>query len=551
MSLHARAAADSKRVGPIGARYANWIAILPGLLVFCLGAVTQIRVPGVYMDAVNPDYMVVRLLHPHAAVPIWILAGQLLLGRFPVLVQIYHGALPFYVGLPVYVAVGTGLIGIRLANLVFGGLVTASAGLFLRSFGVQPFIAALALVALALDTGFLFSFRTQFYITLLPLALIFASVALVEYRRDHPTPLIAVLAGFCAGLSVYGYFIYCFLLPAVAAHAAWRWHGRVEWRRTLLWWIAGLALGGSPYLLAAVLVFIYAGGLQGFFDVINTSLNTLGVADSSLSLTQRILNFWTTVSWTIRDVGPPDMMLSEVPLILLPLIKTFLLLALPAAGLLASLSARLRSPGLLVAVGLFVGQAVLFIVFGSRLWLHHAAPLLPILYVALALALDQVARVVGPRPGAVAAAVVLSPLLAGNAYDRHSVFALLAQTGGVGLTSDAIERFAQDSVSVHVPTRAFFPDWGVFMPFEMITRGRIPLSTDFSPQEARHTLCSGKDVLLGLTVHPGPDRLPAWISETNWGTPDITIYRQRNDVPELIAVRWHAATQPTGACAGQ
>ena len=59
------------------------LVFLPAFLLFSLGAVTDISLPGVYMDAVNPDYLVVRLLNPEAAANVspWTLPGNLLLGR--------------------------------------------------------------------------------------------------------------------------------------------------------------------------------------------------------------------------------------------------------------------------------------------------------------------------------------------------------------------------------------------------------------------------------------------------------------------------------------
>ena len=139
---------------------AAWRVFVPALILFSLGAVTNITVPGIYMDAVNPDYMVVRVLNPATSVPIWVLPGTMLFGLFPVLGQIYHGALPFYIGLPVYAVFGTGVVGVRLANLLFGLIVLAASASFLRAFRVNGYIAGFCLAALALDPEFLFSFRT-------------------------------------------------------------------------------------------------------------------------------------------------------------------------------------------------------------------------------------------------------------------------------------------------------------------------------------------------------------------------------------------------------
>jgi len=542
--------AESTVIMPHSSSLAKWGWLLPALILFCLGAVSDIMVPGIYMDAVNPDYMVVRLLNPGTDAPVWILPGTLLFGLFPIVGQIYHGALPFYVGLPVYALFGTGIVGIRLANLLFGLIVIAAAGIFLRTFRVRSSIAGICLAALALDPGFLFSFRTQFYITLLPCALLLSSVALVEHRRMALSPRIAVAAGFLAGFAVYGYFVYAFLVPVAALHAMWRWHGNPDRRQLMVWWIAGLALGGSPYILGMLLILIATGGVHGFLNFIAANLTTLAVV-SPLPLSQRADYLAKMVSWTLLDVGPSSMMLQKTLPLSLPAVKTALLLVVPALGLVATLVRPPRSPGLFVTAGFFAGTAVLILLFGNRLWLHHAALLLPVLYIALAFTLEQLASRCAPlRPlrALVVAIFVMLPLVAGNAVDRQAMLFELTRTGGVGLASDAIERFAEESLRNSAPTHAFFPDWGVFMPFEMITHGRIPLTTGFTPLDARRVLCAGQDVLLALMEGQNPGRLQTWIGEVDWGQPDITIFRQRDGAPVLTAIRWHSSPPPLSAC---
>ncbi len=543
MGHPASATRDADLTSAGSAVLANWAVYLPAAILFCVGAVTNIMVPGLYMDAVNPDYMVVRVLNPGAEVPVWILPGTLLFGLFPVIGQIYHGALPFYLGLPVYALFGTGIVGVRLANLLFGLLVLMAAAFFLKAFRVRSVIAGVCLAALALDPGFLFSFRIQFYITLLPLALMLSSVALVEHRRMAPAPGIAVGAGFLAGASIYGYFIYAFLVPAAALHAARAWRGDRHRRRLWLGWIGGLVLGGSPYLLGMILILFQTGGLRGFISFLANNLAGLAPASSPLSLAQRAVYFKDMVSWTTLDVGPSAMMLQKALPLSLPGIKTFLLVALPALGLLVSLIRAPRSPGLFVLAGFVSGEAALTALFGNRLWLQHFALVLPLLYIALALTLERLASAFGPRRAraiSVAVIAIILPLIAGNLIDRQAMLAELSRTGGVGLASDAIERFSEDSRQNRTATRAFFPDWGVFMPFEMITRGHIPLVTDFTPQDARRTLCEGKDVLLALMADKDPARLPIWIDDIGWGRPDVTVYRQYDGVAVLTAVRWHA-----------
>ncbi len=531
--------------GPAAARRTTLLVLLPCCLLFVLGAVSDITVPGLYMDAVNPDYLVVRLLGQSATTPAWVLPGTLLFGRFPVLGQIYHGALPYWLGLPAYALWGTGVVGVRLTNMLFGLLVLASVALFLRAFRVRPVIVALVLAALALDPGFLFSFRTQFYINVLPLAPLLAAIAWAEHRRSNPTPRLAFAVGVLAGVAFYGYFIYAFLVPAAALHAGLRWRDAARWRRLAAAWVAGFVIGALPYPLGMLLILVATGGVHGFVAFILANLGALSPGQSVLSLAGRLGYFRDMVLWTVQDVGPPTMMLHRQLPPSFPATKSFCLLALPALGVIVGLFRPARRPGLLVAAGLAIGTAALFVAFGNRLWLHHAAPLLPVLYIALALALDIAGR---SRVAALVVALVLAPLLAGNAVDRQAVLFELDRTGGVGLASDAVERFTEDALRDRTPTHAFFPDWGIFMPFTMVSDGSIPFTTDFTPGAARQVLCAGQDALLAVMDDKGPARLAPWTTAVGWGQPETTHYRQRDGGAVLTALRWHAGAAPDQPC---
>lgn len=54
------------------------------------------------------------------------------IGGFPLLIALYHGALPFWFGLPFCAVFGTGLLGVRVAHAAFALLVVAAAANLLR-----------------------------------------------------------------------------------------------------------------------------------------------------------------------------------------------------------------------------------------------------------------------------------------------------------------------------------------------------------------------------------------------------------------------------------
>ncbi|GAC1346123.1 MAG: hypothetical protein NVSMB18_27470 [Acetobacteraceae bacterium] len=511
------------------------LVFAPAVLMFALGALSHIDTPGLYMDAVNPDYLVVRVLGASSSFPVWALPGTLVFGRFPVLGQIYHGALSYWLGLPIYALFGTGMIGVRVANMAFGLGTLAAAGWFLLAFRVRPVIAGLVLAALALEPGYLFTFRVQFYLQAMAFGALLASVAWVETRRGRPSVGVAVGAGVLAGIACYGYFVFAFLVPVAAVHAGLRWRGHPGWRRLGLFWALGFAVGAGPYLLGLLLMLVATGGVRGLLDFVSGNLGALGVGQSVLSWPERLAYFADIVRWTIWDVGPSSMMLHAAVPPSVPGLRLVLLLAVPGLGLIWAVVRKRASGGLLVSAGFFAGTLVLFLTFGNRLWLHHAGMLLPALYVALGLAVSSFGRV-----AVVAAVLATAPLLAGNAVDRQAVFRELERTGGVGLASDAVERFAEDVGRDRRPSHGFFPDWGVFMPFVMVTSGRVPFSLDFSPEAVREVVCGGRDAVVAVFDEKGTARLDEWSGSVAGAAPERRRYAQRDGVPVLTTLRWAA-----------
>jgi hypothetical protein len=164
--------------------------------------------------------------------------------------------------MPLYALLGTGVFGVRIANFIFGTIVIIAASIFLRAFRVRPIFVGLALTTLVLDPGFLFSFRTQFYITLLPIGALLLSIAIVENIGSYLSRRSAFAAGLLVGLSVYGYFIYLFLAPVAAAHLYCKTRSNLDWRPPLIAWMGGLAVGVSPYLVGYGLTIVATGGVQ-------------------------------------------------------------------------------------------------------------------------------------------------------------------------------------------------------------------------------------------------------------------------------------------------
>src|SRR5256885_13811784 len=155
------------------------------LAAFAAGVMLDIDLPGVYMDAVNPDYLVVPVLHPTRPIEASVLPGNYIAHRLPILTSFYHGTEQVWLGLPFFALLGTSVVSLRLVHGLFGCAVLAGALWWMRRAGVKPAVIALAGIALAVDPAFVFAFRTQSYITLAPVAWLLLSLVALDLAANR------------------------------------------------------------------------------------------------------------------------------------------------------------------------------------------------------------------------------------------------------------------------------------------------------------------------------------------------------------------------------
>src|SRR4030095_11424142 len=154
-------------------------------LVVCPGAsALDWRVPGLYMDAVNPEYIIPGILDPSApGHRPWILPGNNFLSRFPVFTgSIYHGSTQLYFALPFMALLGADIATLRIVQGLAGCLILLLLALYAGRLnaGLKGALAALSVVLLALDPSFVMALRTQAYSCMFPLFLLLASALILN-----------------------------------------------------------------------------------------------------------------------------------------------------------------------------------------------------------------------------------------------------------------------------------------------------------------------------------------------------------------------------------
>jgi hypothetical protein len=506
-------------------------------IIWLVVATQQITLPGVYMDEVNPDYLVVRVLNPRAEpIPVWLLGGNDLFGWAPVLISFYHGSQQVWLGLPFFALFGTTVTGLRLTHAMFAfGILAALYAVLIRG-GLKPWEAALAGVALAVDPAFSYAFRTQSYITLAPTAWLFASLYALQrgaaFGARRGRWLVA--SGGFYGLAVVGYFIYAFYFPAMLL-ALWLWSrnagGRPggNWLRAWLpWWLCGFGAGAVFYPAGYGLMIWSAGSLPEAWSQFQQTQHALDVFGAQIPFSARLAHVATMIGAVLGNWFHHMLIFDEYAPLPGSVPKTWALVVGPLALWLYA-EVRGRSSVLLrVLIGLPISFVTIAMIFGTRLQGHHFVPLLPLAYAALAMAMcantgDSNSR---SRLMERVAALAFAGLVALNVSGQCGEARRLAATRGVGLYSDAINRLGADLAVMNPKPFVYFPDWGLYMPVAFLTGGTVGMDSAEDFPVARRMLCDGRDVALAVIDGDRAARIDVWRRELRWSAPSISEYRQ-------------------------
>jgi hypothetical protein len=516
------------------------LALGPFLLIaiaYLVAATREIELPGIYMDAVNPDYLVARWLNPDATlIPAWIAPGNDILGSFPLLVGLQHGSLQVWLGAPLFWVFGMSVIGLRLTHAMFALAVLAAWYALLRAGGLSLTLAIAMGLALAVDPTFVYAFRTQNYITMAPAALLMLSVvALLRARTSTGRTRTRWLAacGLMGGMACWGYFVYAFFVPALLL-AAWFIPDRPKDRSSQFFHVlvtgTGMALGAALYATGFLLVAWQMGGLNEGIEYYLTSQPNLKTADAGVTMGVRLAHVKSILIMVFNNSWNHALIFSEYSPIPAAVYKFFLLMGVPPLLWLIAEWRRCSTPLLRIVMALQLSFLMSAVIFGPRTNGHHFMALLPLSYAALAAAIGTFTSLppILRRTVNIAAAAIVVILLTINIVGNVREVEALRRTGGVGMFSDAINRFATGLYEGDHNRLLILPDWGLYMPTALLTQASMEMRSHEDFELARQRLCEGKDVVLALITGNRSERFRQWQTQLDWSAPDIRAYQQRD-----------------------
>jgi hypothetical protein len=517
-----------------------WVVAAIPMLVFLLFAMRELMLPGVQFDEVNPDYLVVKMLDASkvGTTPSWQLRDNILSHdfRWPVIATYYAGVVSVYLSIPFHAVLGFNVFTLRFYHACFGLAILALSFAVIYRITRCRLAALTGTLLLALDAGFLLTFRTQFELQMLQLPFLLLTVLLLLDRpgdptsrppspRQPPSPSRYLCAGLSFGVGCYGYFIIGFFLPALLLHLYLDRArlGRPHW----LAFFVGAAIGALPWFfaMASMWRFAHHAGQNFFADLVQVA--DIFLPGQTAGWSERLRRPLSLLADAIANLSQPRMVTEAAEASVLTDLKLNLTLLSGLAACVGAwawgTSAERRGAWLLIGlVASFLGVAS---IFGARVAVHHLNVNIPLVYMLLAVSLAPWMRALGALshrmvgrapsgPGAIlktpltAVALpvaLLATFFAISLAQQASLFRELRRTGGAGDFSEMRVFLAYDLLSNYKTAVSFFPDWGFFAQVVYLSRGEVQIDPSLMPEPAalKRVLCSGKDALI---VVKGGDR---------------------------------------------
>jgi hypothetical protein len=502
--------------------------------------------PGIYLDAVNPDYLAVRMLDPSSPTSAWVLPGNLLWRRFPLLGGVYHGSIHAYLTLPFYALMGGTVLSLRVAHLFLGILVVLMSGIFIWCVTRSRLATAAALLALVTDPAFILTFRTQAYITTFPIVLVLVGLAQLHAAERRPRRLF--VGGLCAGAAVWGYFIYSFMIPGivlfVAADSLRAWRddaragSRAPWQtalRPLVPLLIGIGFGLSPYAVSYASLFYSLGGLHAGLDWLRQTVASLHVT-SNQGFGARLEFILWQISMSVTSEWHWRTFFGEMPQPgYAEQVKLAALVLLPLAAVPFAFSNGPRQRAFWLTAMVMVSFVLSATVFGDRLGGHHFCLLLVLLYALASISLSLLTSRIRGRPlRALAFGVPCAAAMAVSLMVFVTFISRLEDRGAAGLYSSLLSDYPSRIRRDGDRTAHVFMDWGGLLQFIYLTEGKVPAYDD---SQLRIVACRFGEA---KAVYLGADALKRGLKAMQDAGLEVTGIEQqsaRGEPPAMVALK--------------
>jgi len=507
--------------------------------------------PGLYLDAINPDYIAVQLLYPQDLQTRWQIA-------WPWLDQIYHGNNGIIITLlSVLVTGSTGIIQYHITYGIVASLAVFLSYLLLthRAVGVSRLWAGLGSLILISWPSLFTIIITQFYMCLFGSVCVLGGILLfLDWLDDAGAKWKHSFCYFLFGIAFYSYFNFLFFLPSLVLCTvlALRHADSLSLDNVIVplvaymlgcglyivgWSQIALVMGGVDMglsrriklflavyaVLTATFVLFYARirvrkPLLGYLiagaglwavkvlPAVSESATGLGIVQDT-SFAEKISTVIRDYSFILSGWYAEGMIMGKAVSVFssyaLLIFVISVLIAFAAELLSRKRNAKWKIPAAVIAVYLCCCVAL-----GTRMQPQHYVPLVFITFLGFVLCLRRVfecvsesgnafcRRIAGFKAGILTVLVLC--LMSLNLFNEAKIISEIRSTGGdrlwasemTDLANEAMERRDGGAKEVFV-----FKDWGFFTGFDYLTMNRIPYVVTMDIPLLSRQYSEGRDII--------------------------------------------------------
>lgn len=226
--------------------------IISIFIVFFVLALYNINLPGLYMDAVNPDYIAGMYLNPRYLNPIWILPNS----GYPILGSFYHGTPTLSIGLVFYALFGMSTFVLRTINYSYGAITIILSFFIIKKITENNLCSFTGAIYIATSIAFIASFKTQYYSVQVGLPFLFGAIYFLMDRFEQVKILDGkrvYLSGILMGLAFYCYFVYSFFVVGFLVYIALIKRQKIK---AIFIWLLGFVTSSSLYIIGYGIILV-------------------------------------------------------------------------------------------------------------------------------------------------------------------------------------------------------------------------------------------------------------------------------------------------------
>lgn len=447
--------------------------------------------PGLYMDAVNPDYMGLHVFNSDN-VSVWaysdniiasLIEGNTQYSHFPMLNSLYGTCFEMYTTMIWSVLFGYSVYAIRTLHILYSVIVLLALYKLLKYILEDEKKATIITAFFAIEPSFLFSSRTQYYIQLFPhVFFLFGLLLIVKAIEDSEKNRNIVLGAILLGLSASSYFVFAFYFAGISiSYLIILIKKKRCWIKNECKLIGGFLIGYAPYIYAHLSI-IMTQGVDGWINALK-GLDTYGISNgANTSIIERVLHIVQSLENIAGGNSIIQIMTGYTIGTTYGKIVALLYIVLAAVAIVLIIKnwERLEeSKEILVLfflVSILFSHIILALLVGNALGYQHFVMLLPIMYLTGSLV---IVREVDSRKMINKSTFTLEIVLFTIAFAFISLeriyegYNIVNKTGGIGYYSETINELSYflDGVVTDNDT-IISPQWGYWMQIACITDGK-------------------------------------------------------------------------------